>query len=60
MNWLPNDVARCPGSKVDGEWRECCADCLRRTAPVTGEGWHVQMAPPPFIASVGCASRIAS
>ena len=28
---LPQDVARCPGVEHDGEWREGCIDCLRRT-----------------------------
>ena len=30
---LPNDVARCDGVQYDGEWREGCEKCLRRTAP---------------------------
>ena len=25
------DVARCPGVESEGEWREGCFDCLRRT-----------------------------
>lgn len=29
---LHADVARCPGYQADGEWREGCEDCLRRTA----------------------------
>lgn len=32
---LPADVARCHGVNVDGQWREGCEDCLRRTSPAT-------------------------
>jgi len=28
---LPYDIARCHGVNIDGEWREGCEDCLRRT-----------------------------
>lgn len=58
MNWLPNDVARCPGYQADGEWREGCEDCLRRTAPVKVGGWHTLMSPPAVIA-FECEYRIA-
>ena len=30
---LPYDTARCAGVQYDGEWREGCEDCLRRTSP---------------------------
>lgn len=30
---LPYNIARCAGAQYDGEWREGCEDCLRRTAP---------------------------
>ena len=30
---LPYDFARCPGVQYDGDWREGCDDCLRRTSP---------------------------
>ena len=30
---LPYDTARCDGAQYDGEWREGCEDCLRRTSP---------------------------
>lgn len=45
---LPNDVARCPGYEADGEWREGCDDCLRRTDRSTFplQSW---IAPPPII-----------
>ena len=29
---LPYDTARCDGAQYDGEWREGCEDCLRRTS----------------------------
>ena len=29
---LPYDTARCAGVQYDGEWREGCEDCLRRTS----------------------------
>ena len=48
MTILPNDIARCAGSGEEGEMREECETCLRRTAPRTGEvQW---MLPPPIIA----------
>lgn len=30
---LPNDIARCSGVGEDGNWRECCENCLRRIVP---------------------------
>ena len=30
---LPYDTARCAGVQYDGDWREGCDDCLRRTSP---------------------------
>lgn len=42
---LPYDVARCNGVKIDGEWREGCEDCLRRTSPGR-EHWQPYIAPP--------------
>ena len=30
---IPYDTARCAGVQYDGEWREGCEDCLRRTSP---------------------------
>ena len=29
---LPYDTARCAGVQYDGDWREGCDDCLRRTS----------------------------
>ena len=48
---LAADTARCPGVNLDGEWREGCESCARRTA--AGES----MTPPPIIA-FWCESRI--
>jgi hypothetical protein len=33
MTTLPNDIARCGGTGVDGERWEDCETCLRRTSP---------------------------
>lgn len=44
---LPADVARCPGYQADGEWREGCEDCMRRTSPPPDHHpWIPNMAPP--------------
>lgn len=56
--FLPNDVARCPGYQADGEWREGCEDCLRRTAP-PGNPDRVLMMRPPGIIAFECEYRIA-
>jgi hypothetical protein len=55
-NWLPNDVGRCNGVQYDGQWREGCDDCLRRTAPRTERVWMIE---PPVIVVFECESRIA-
>ena len=54
---LPFDMARCPGYEAEGEWREGCEDCLRRTEPghPTRQAY---IAPPPIIA-FECEHRIA-
>lgn len=47
--YLPDDIARCRGVGNDEDgWRTGCERCLRRTAPVTGEGVRY-MEPPPVI-----------
>lgn len=46
---LPNDVARCQGYEVDGELREGCENCLRRTER-SDFPLQVWMEPPPIIA----------
>ena len=48
MTNLPNDIARCPGSGSEGDWREGCEDCARRLAP--RPEMTVWMEPPPIIA----------
>lgn len=50
------DVARCPGYEADGEWREGCEDCQRRTdrSHFPQQAW---MEPPPIIA-FECEFRI--
>lgn len=54
---LPANVARCPGYQADGEWREGCEDCLRRTAVAADHPRVAHMAPPPVIA-FECEYRI--
>lgn len=44
---LANDVARCDGANIEGEWREGCDACLRRIAPRTDR--TVMMEPPLII-----------
>lgn len=43
---LPSDVARCPGYLADGEWREGCESCRRRTEPPADPDRALMMAPP--------------
>ena len=45
---LPYDVARCNGAGGEGEWREGCEDCQRRTDRSCGER-QPWMAPPSII-----------
>jgi hypothetical protein len=52
---LPADVARCPGVKADGDWREGCEDCQRRTDRTGLQSWHVM---PPKIIVFECEYRI--
>jgi hypothetical protein len=57
-NWLPSDVARCPGYEPDpGDLREGCEDCLRRTAP-PADPERVLMMSPPVIVVFECEARI--
>lgn len=53
---LPDYVARCPGVSIDGEWREGCEGCQRRTDRHGNQLWFV-MAPPTIIV-FECAWRI--
>lgn len=58
MSRLPNDVARCPGSESDeGDLREGCEDCMRRTALFSGptQPWMT----PPALVVFECEARIA-
>lgn len=52
---LAADVARCPGDSTDGEWREGCEDCLRRTDAPHERQVHMM---PPHIAVFECHARI--
>jgi hypothetical protein len=64
MNWLPNDIARCPGVLTapfmqGTQPRDVvaqCASCLRHTAPASGDRIP-HMMPPPFDGD--CPQRIA-
>ena len=53
---LPADVARCPGVNLEGEWREGCESCARRTDR-TDHPRVSHMTPPPIIA-LWCESHI--
>lgn len=53
---LPYDVARCNGVRIDGEWREGCEDCLRRTAPRPST-FYADMQPPAIVV-FECEARI--
>ena len=52
---LPNDIARCNGERIDGDWREGCEGCLRRTAPRIG---RINMIAPPPITDGECPHLI--
>lgn len=54
---LPGDVARCPGYSAEGEWREGCNDCLRRTSP-PADPERVWMMTPPVLVVFECDARI--
>ena len=44
---MNDDIARCRGDGSDAEgWREGCADCLRRTAPVKPGRLYTSIEPP--------------
>lgn len=53
---LPYDIARCPGYAADGEWRDGCEDCQRRTQP--GHPYWQSTIQPPAIVVFECDSRI--
>lgn len=54
---LPYDTARCQGVSAEGQWREGCEDCQRRTSPGRRDGWQTYTAPPQIIV-FECESRI--
>lgn len=54
---LPYDIARCPGVGYEGQWREGCEDCLRRTAPGNPRSPQAYIQAPPVIA-FECEFRI--
>lgn len=54
---LPYDISRCSGVKIDGEWREGCEDCLRRTSPGRPDGWQTWIMPPAIIV-IECHWRV--
>lgn len=56
MSYLADDIARCPGVKADGIWREGCEDCRRRTSPA--KGFYVPHMAPPEIIVFECEYRI--
>jgi hypothetical protein len=53
---LPYDVSRCRGEQIDGEWREGCEDCLRRTEPSHPE--RQSYITPPVIIVFECEHRL--
>lgn len=53
---LAADVARCAGYRADGELREGCEDCRRRTDPPHERQTHMM---PPHIVVFECHARIA-
>ena len=53
---IPHDVSRCAGVQYDGEWREGCDDCLRRTSP--GDPELQRQMEPPLIVVFECEYRI--
>lgn len=46
---LPADVARCEGVSEEGDWREGCEDCRRRTDPPVDPARVWRMAPPEVV-----------
>jgi len=54
---LPADVARCDGVSAEGQWREGCDDCQRRTSPPADPERVLMMVPPALIV-FECWARI--
>ena len=53
---LPFDVSRCHGVNIDGEWREGCEDCRRRTEPSHPQRQSYIV--PPAIVAFECEYRL--
>ena len=53
---LPFDDSRCAGVQYDGDWREGCEDCLRRTSP--GDTERQAWMEAPLIIVFWCEYRI--
>lgn len=51
------DVARCQGVNVEGQWREGCEDCMRRTSLAPDPQRVLWMGPPELVV-FECESRI--
>lgn len=49
---LPNHIDRCKGVNYEGEWREGCENCLRRTS--TSSNQDVAYLKPPEIIAFWC------
>lgn len=54
---LPADIARCDGVQHEGEWREGCEDCQRRTS--RPDHPRLPWMTPPAIVVFECEARIA-
>lgn len=54
---LPADVARCEGASEEGDWREGCEDCRRRTSPPVDPERVLPMTPPQIVV-FECEARI--
>ena len=54
---LPADVESCEGVNAEGQWREGCDDCQRRTSPPADPARVLMMAPPVLVV-FECWARI--
>jgi len=52
---LPNNVSRCSGVNYEGDWRDGCEDCLRRTSK---SGPRTLWIEPPLVVVFECEYRI--
>lgn len=55
---LRGDEASCNGVQADGQWREGCEDCLRRTLP-PADPERVWRITPPVLVVFECEWRLA-